>query len=348
MENENLAETGQRETREQRKEKELGEKLDALNQLRGIDFDEVMGYVYREVMHGGRQALPPLESIAFDHEIGLLYGPGRYNVLYEVTAADGQKTRRSVRYHIGQEYAPLHRQYCQENGRPCSLDQLQPQRPGLAFGDFLTEEKAKGLIALLGAVKMVLGGRGDDQAETLKFMLDQQQKTLAAVLQSKPAAQAFPESLMTEAFKMLSRRAEPSDSMGGVRNQLELFREMQAIVNPPPVIESREDAGPMEKLIEKALEILPSFLAQHNGNIPQAAAAAKKKNPLLISFLKNKDAQRGAYAGLLKRYGRAEADKWAVSFGLDPSNLAALDVTAQAPAQQQRSAPAGADGVIHL
>ena len=339
-----------RETREQRKARELSDKLDNLNQLRGLDFDELVGYVYREILHGGRQSLPPLENIALDHEMGLMYGPGRYFVLYDVTMENGEHIKKSVKYNIGPEYAEMHRRFCLENGRPCFLDLQQAQRPqGMALADFFTEDKAKGLIALLGAVKMVLGGRNDEQSETLKYMLDQQTKTLNILLTNKAAAPSMPDALVSEAFRMLTKRQEPANPLADMRTQLDFMRDLQSIVNPGQAApETEKEMGMVEKLIEKALEVLPAFLAQHNGNIEKAATAAKKQNPLVMSFLKNKDAQRGAYSGLVKKFGQSAADQWARSFGLDPSMLAAVEVTATNRAAPQAAAAGRNNGVTFL
>ena len=345
--------TEARETRDQRKQRELAEKIDEINALRGLDFSEIVGYCYREVMHGGRQSLPPLENIVQDHELGLIYGPGRYMVLYEVYLEDGTKVKKSIKYNIGPEYNRLHHDYCQQNGLPCYLDQVQQQtKGGFALSEFMTEDKVKGLIALLGAVKMVMGGQGSQsETENLRFMLEQQNKTLNTLLTSKPAAGAgITDTLVSEAFKLLSNRQQAPNQLDSMRQQLDFIRDLQGMANPAqePI---EKDESAMEKLISKALEILPAFLQQHNGNIERAAAAAKKQNPMIMAFLKNKDAQRGAYAGLLNQYGKEKADRWAHSFGLDPSTLGAIDVHVNKPAAQPtKPAAAGPanSGVIFL
>ena len=325
-----------RESRDQRKQRELSEKIDQLNSLRGLDFEEVIGYVYREVFGGGRQALPPVENIASDHDFGQLYGPGKYMVLYEVVLEDnGERVKRTIRYNIGPEYAAIHKQYCLENNRPCLLDSYGQQGgrgPGFQISDYLTEDKVKGLIGLLGAVKMILGSRNDSESETLKFMLEQQSKTLQAVLTQKPAASSMPDTLVSEAFKLLTHRQEPKNHLATMREQLDFMRDLQGITNPAPIVEEKE-LSPLEKLFEKALEIIPGLLQQHNGNIEKAAAAAKKQHPFITSFLKNRDAQRGAYSGLVKKYGKEAADRWAAGFGIDPSVLTAVDAEFVRPSQ---------------
>ncbi|MCK9492670.1 MAG: hypothetical protein M0Q24_11360, partial [Sulfurimonas sp.] len=65
-------------TREEKEAAQLEKHLGKLYQLRGMEGEEVKGYVYREVMGGSSASLPPVDRVLMDHELGQLYGPGKY------------------------------------------------------------------------------------------------------------------------------------------------------------------------------------------------------------------------------------------------------------------------------
>ena len=302
-------------TREEKEAAQLERHLDVLHQLRGIDGDEVKGYVYREVMGGSNASLPPVDRVLMDHELGQLYGPGKYRVTYMIFRGC-ETTRRTERYNIGREFAPVHRQFCEENGLPCFLDQNTAipgeRRPaGASFADFLGSGKAQELLALAAGLKQLIGGQQNDQKEILVELIR---------AQNKPH-QGMGESIVAKALEMMGtpKNSSPVALLG---EQIDMFQKIQNTFQPPPPPpEKEEPMGFWEKGIEMAMAALPQILQQNNGNIEAAAKALKAQNASLRIALGMPSVQKQAYQELSKRYGQAQADRWAAGFGLDPVNL---------------------------
>lgn len=302
-------------TREEKEAAQLERHLDVLHQLRGIDGEEVKGYVYREVMGGSNASLPPVDRVLMDHELGQLYGPGKYRVTYMIFHGS-ETTRRTERYNIGREFAAVHRQFCEENGLPCYLDQNTAipgeRRPaGASFADFLGSGKAQELLALAAGLKQLIGGQQNDQKEILVELIR---------AQNRPQ-QGMGESIVAKALEMMGapKQASPVALLG---EQIDMFQKIQSTFQPPaPAPEREEPMGFWEKGIEMALSALPQILQQNNGNIEQAAKQLKAQNASLRIALGMPSVQKQAYQELSKRYGQGQADRWAAGFGLNPVNL---------------------------
>jgi len=321
-----MSEEDKKLTREEKEAAQIERHLDVLHQLRGIDGDEVKGYVYREVMGGTNASLPPVDRVLMDHELGQLYGPGKYRVTYMIF--HGETTRRTERYNIGREFAALHRQFCEENGLPCYLDQNTAlpgdRRPaGTSFADFLGSGKAQELLALAAGLKQLLGGQQNDQKEILVELIRSQNKPQAGM----------GESIVAKALEMMGapKSASPAALLG---EQLDMFQKIQSTFQPAaPAPEREEPMGFWEKGIEIALAALPQILQQNNGNVEQAAKQLKAQNASLRIALGMPSVQKQAYQELSKRYGQGQADRWAAGFGLNPVNLRGeVKVTQEAPA----------------
>lgn len=305
-------------TREEKEAQQLERHLDVLHQLRGIDGEEVKGYVYREVMGGTNASLPPIDRVLMDHELGQLYGPGKYRVTYMIFHGSNT-TRKTERYNIGREFAALHRQFCEENGLPCYLFEnttMPGERPrsGGGLADFLGGGKAQELLALAAGIKQLFGApQQNDQKEILIELI-------------RSNGKAQPQNNMGENIV-----AKALELMGGGRNespvamlsqQLDLFSKMQTTFQQPQPAEKDEDnMGFWGKGIEMALAALPQILQQNNGNIEQAAKNLKSQNASLRVALGIPSVQKQAYAELCKKYGQSQADRWAAGFGLNPVNL---------------------------
>jgi len=312
-----MSEESQKLTREEKEAAQLERHLDVLHNLRGIDGEEVKGYVYREVMGGSNASLPPVDRVLMDHELGQLYGPGKYRVTYMIYHG-GDTTRRTERYNIGREFAAVHRQFCEENGLPCYLDQSTAipgeRRPaGGGLADFLGSGKAQELLALAAGLKQLLGGGQNDQKEILVEMIR---------AQNRPQSNGMGENIVAKALEMMGapRNASPVALLG---EQLDFFQKMQNTFQPQQQPE-KEEAAPVgfwEKGIEMALAALPQILQQNNGNIEQAAKALKQQNASLRVALGMPSVQKQAYQELTKKYGQTQADRWAAGFGLNPVNL---------------------------
>lgn len=308
-------------TREEKEAAQLEKHLGKLHQLRGIDGEEVKGYVYREVMGGSSASLPPVDRVLMDHELGQLYGPGKYKIVYMIFHG-AETTRATERYTIGREFALVHRQFCEENGLPCYLDAnaaMPGERaPKTSFMDFLGGGKAQELLALAAGIKQLLGNGANDQKEILIELIKNQNRP----------AQGMGESIVAKALEMMGQPKEATSPAALLSQQLDMFSQLKNTF----ASEKEEGTAPMgfwEKGIEMALAALPQILQQNNGNIDQAAKQLKAKNASLRIALGIPSVQKQAYQELTKRYGQSQADKWALGFGLNPANLrgevAALD-----------------------
>jgi hypothetical protein len=331
-------ETKKRETKAEREQRRLDERMQSLHAMRGRAEElDVRGYVYRKTWQGRPVALPPVEQFLLDDDIGLLYGPGEYVATYFDTETN--QNIGTMRYSIGAEYAELHRQACQIEGRPCYLDGSASipgqQRPaGFNIAELLDKDKLQGMAAFLGTLKMVLAP-GNDKA--LEMVMSQQTALMQSMQNRGPNVS---DAIATEALRMIG--AERKAEKTSLKDQLEIFREVQGIIQPE-IMEAREAKeevaamSPMERTINKALDALPALLEQFGGNVKQAADHTRKANPLEAALLKGSPKlQREFYSQCVSRYGQAMADQWAVSYGINPANLLPSNKS-QNPAAQSGS-----------
>jgi len=321
-------------TKEERDLARLQARIEQICELRGMDADEVAAYVYRESAHSGRTTLPPHDRVLQDHELGLIYGPGRYYVSYVVQMMDGTKKTANLRYNIGREYLPLHRAFCAENGLPCLADmQADAPRPS-GLSDFLTREKVESIAGIAGLLKSILAPNN----EAMQMLQAQQIEMIRSMGGNK---QSLPESLLVEAFKSLKPAAPVAalPAPPSLREQLDLFHEIRDAVAPAPApVHQSEDAGPMQFFIDKAMDLFPSILEKFNGNETAAAQAIKKENFLVRSMMKKPDVQKSFYRAALENYGEQRADNIARGFGINPASLKATTTQAAAPSSLQKPA----------
>jgi len=321
-------------TRSERQEIRMRERLDRIEELRGEYIDDVTAYVYRETLSGENTSLPPVKGVLADHELGLLYGPGKYKVVYrylDLSGGDGQEkyTSTSVRYSIGPEYAQLHREDCAMHGRPCYFDARAaipgipaPQDNGLS--SLLNEDKIKGIIALLGAFKMMIGqDRGSDE---LRYMLAENTKLLQSAIagRSQPTSD-FGSRMLEQMLPKLLEHKEVNP-MQQLDAQLNMFGKLQELTNPQIAQQRREEEevknqGPFAKLIDKAMDMLPAFLERFNGDEYAAAKAVKSENIMARMMLSNEDAQKAFYQATSQKYGQNAAERWAAGFGINPEKF---------------------------
>jgi hypothetical protein len=314
-------------SKEEKEVAQLERHLDVLHSLRGIDGDEVKGYVYREVMGGTNASLPPVDRVLMDHELGELYGPGKYRVTYIIWHGTEQ-TRKTERYNIGREFANVHRQYCSENGVQCYLDSntMLPgeRRPQMGISDFLGSGKAQEVLALVAGLKQILGNGQNDQKELLIEMIRSQNRPQAGM----------GETIVAKALEMMGSPKQNNSPASILGEQLDIFQKMQSTFLPPAAEKDSEPMSFWEKGIEMAMGAIPQILAQNNGNIEQAAKALKQQNASLRIALGMPTVQKAAYKELAGKYGQAQADRWAVGFGLNPVNLRGEVKTEQSNAKQ--------------
>jgi hypothetical protein len=344
-------------TKSERQQAHLEARLDRLLELRGENIDDVTGYVYRENWGSGKVSLPPIQGVLEDHEFGIHFGPGRYSVVYRFIDLD-QETKgeedfkpknTTIIYQIGPEYAELHREDCRINNRQCYIDSkaiipgMEPPKESV-LASILNEDKIKGLVGLLGAVKLLLGNK--DGSEDLRMMLTENTKLLQTALggSRKNESNSFPEKIMEISLNRLLENKPDKSPREQLKDQMEMFSMVRDLANPEAAETKRaakEESmkGPLEKMVDKAMDILPVFLERFNGDERKAAQAVQKENPMAKLLLSSKDAQEAFYRSTSRQYGSAAADRWAQGFGIDPSRFQ--------PAAQTVSAPVHSD-VIQL
>lgn len=316
------------ESRDDKERREMLERIDDLNHLRGLDTLDLTGYVYRKnrLRRNESLSLPPVYEILSDDEIGQLYGPGFYLVVYHCKLSSGKKETKSIQYNIGREYLSKHKQYCNETGETFYGNEIEPAKNNAA--DFFSKDKIESIVAILGALKMVFGNNQppeQNQFQNLKMLIEPQMQLLERFIVNKP--QSLPDSIVSEAFKALSDKRQPKES--NLKEQLELFREFKELTEPAAekekreAIEEEQNMSPLDKMLSKAIEMLPSFLEAHNGNIQSAATAVQKKKPFEVAMLKsNPKLQLAFFNELVKNQGIQAAKQWALSFGLNAELLA--------------------------
>lgn len=326
-------------SREERNNIRLIERLEQIHKMRGQEVPEVVGYVYRDNWDATKSALPPVRAILLDHEFGALYGPGRYSVSYfkreelEDGNLSGLEKFGTVTYNISAEFAPVHVEFCRENGRTPQLDSRaiipgmqQPQQNGLA--DLLTPEKMKAAAGFLAALKEITGSGNQNQSQLFQLTTE----LIRANGRNPQQAGGVGDSVVQEALKMIAAPRHQDNPMKALRDSVETLRDLQTLTNPAAAaaLEEEKEEKKMtytEKMISQALDALPQLLQAFGGNVKAAAQQAKQDNPFQTSMIKaSPKLQREFYTQCSARYGRNHADQWALGLGLDPSTLGAMEV----------------------
>jgi len=313
-----------KETLAERQERELREKVERISQMRNID-GGIFGYVYRLAADRSQVALPPIYSVMDDDEIGVNFGPGKYRIIYFQDLDDGtRKAITTMTYNIGREYLEPHRDFCKENGKKClhdgNVDAMgYAQNPGgNGLGDLLEPKKMQAAAGFLAALKMILNpDNGNDKH--FKMLADQNAALIQAAFNR--AGNGPSDAIVTKAMDVL---AAPTKQQNDFEARLAEFTKIQNMVqryNPtgtaPQEVEQEEPKGTMEKLIDKALDSLPAFLESFNGNVKQAATAAKAQNKITAAIIKASPAlQEQFYQSMVQKFGKSMADQWAAAYGL--------------------------------
>ena len=290
-------------TREEKQIKKLEHHLQTIADIRQIECDEIVGYFYRETTGQKPEALPQVEEVLTDDEVGRRLGPGRYKAIYRIIDEDGSSVYKVVRYRIAREYARLHREYCAETGEQYfgGIEQQKPQDGGLL--SLLTGGRAQELIGIAAGVKALFSAP------------------------PPPPAQSMSDAVMVAMIQNMNKPAPPAaDPVAAMGAQLDLFAKLRDVtapqLPPPPAPEKEEkEMSFMDKTIEMGLQFLPEILNKNNGDIQKAAAAAKLESKKLRALLLVPSVHKPAYQALVKKYGQAAADQWAAGFGLDPVKL---------------------------
>jgi hypothetical protein len=336
-----------RENMAERMERYAVEKIEAICAMRG-DYDDgqLIGYVYREDLQGGRYACAPANRALDDHEFGIMYGPGVYTVLYHHKPDDGSRLKhvRSLRYHIDSSYADLHEKFCIENGLTPRAGRLTRGTNTQSLGGFnvaaaLDPKNMQGYAQFLGVLKTILAPPGED-ARTLQMLMAQNTELIKSL--AAPRTGGTSDAIVTEALRMLKTGGGKGTDFQDMLQNLGQMKEVISGFLPAPaagvVQDAEEQETPMQKMINKALDHLPDLLAAYNGNVAAAAAAAAndKKNKLTGLLIKNSPAlQAQFHSAMVDRFGREHADQWATAYGITPPNILPFPEAPPAPPQQQ-------------
>lgn len=296
----------------------LEKRIARLNEVRGMSELITKARIYRMTESGLRLSLPPLHTFLEDEDLGKFYGPGDYFVSYEVEDENGQFHNTAVKYNIGQEFANTHRRYCQETGNECFLrpdtkipgDYAQ-SRP--SFLESLSSEKIALISGLLAAFKSLMSGSSGD----LKTIIEAQSKMIASAMSTKSQAPEKSGVLDLLSTRLLERAINPEPapdpikslvgSMGAIKEIKELFGDN----------EGKGEAGMMQMLVEKGMELLPMILSQH-GNDARKAGVALRDNKMVQAFISNPEAQAAFYASAKTRIGEDAANRLASGLGIAP------------------------------
>lgn len=330
-------------TREERQHEAMEARLDRLAELRGDAIEDVVGYVYRETWGSDKTSLPPIRGVLEDHELGLLYGPGRYIVSYrfvdlskirdeddETELGYLKKSSTTIRYSIGPEYADLHREDCATHGRKCYLDSRasipgfeSPKETGLM--SVFKDDNIKGVMAFLTVLKQFFPSHGG--SDDLRVMLAENTKIIQAMANgNRNASGMLPEKILELTMTKMLERPEQKSPGALLKEQMDIFDMIESRRNPEASERRREQEEermktPFDKLIEKAMDVLPVFLAKFDGDESKAAAAVKRENPMASVMLRSPVAQKAFYRATVEKHGQLAADRWASAFGIDPSTM---------------------------
>lgn len=343
----NLEETRPK-TREEREIKRLETRVSRIAALKNrADLsDDVIAYVYHERRDDeSRTTAGRIRAVLDDYEFGIRFGPGKFFVVYNFTDQEGRESSTSIHYSTGPEFLEPYRQYCAENSLPF-VDRTTAQKPsGGGVLDLLDRGRVEALAGLAGLAKQVFNpGGGQEQ-------LFAQNARLMEMLATRSNNPGLSDQIVIESIKSMRQPASaqaaalpPPSPREMMREQLDFLRDLQEVreVTQP---KDEKEAGPMQFLIEKALEILPSILEKHNGNETAAAQALKQQNFFVRSMLQKPDVQKSFYRAAVENYGPESAARWARGFGIDPAKFSAQ---AAAPRQAQPTQPAARSGVMRL
>jgi len=317
-------------TREERQLIEIENRMARLQELRGNNaLYDVRGYCYRETLGSEKTALPPVTDFLEDHQIGVMFGPGKYVVNYHFFGLDGdKKAQRSFTYNIGPEYAVLHREHCTQTGAPCWLD-AQTRIPGISgqseslLSVILSKDKLEGVAALLAMVRAFFPANSSNS--DLKDILAENYKLLGTAI---GAGKGQKNDTISDKIVELSvaRMMEKPNPKKEMLEQLDFVNQIREMTAPAPYREeppamTEEKTGPFDKMINLAMEHLPAFLERFGGDEQRAAQQIKKENPAASIMLMNPSARKAFYSAMVTEHGQESADKWARGFGIDPATM---------------------------
>lgn len=267
-----------KETREERERRLFDEQVARINEMRNmteLEGLDVEGYVYRKKLMGGQESLPHIFQILEEEQVGIVLGPGKYNIMY-YTKDENNKSRfiGSCTHNIGREYLRSHQEYCRQEGIECLFDSEasgRNQRPERGFASEIINgidaEKLKGIAAFVGTLKAIMSPPPpppppDSSSKILEFVL-------AKTLEQPRQTTSTTENLAMDVLRGIIQKSPASE----IKSQIELFKEFNSLANPGPV----DDRSSGEKMVDRAIEagskIVPPILEAINKQSQQRQTA---------------------------------------------------------------------------
>lgn len=307
-----------KEIREEKRLQKLEERLERIHFLRGLENDyDIRGYVYKIRTNGRRDTCAPVDSVLDDHDFGIQYGPGLYEVIYVVKDLDEKETRKCVSYSIHSSYKALHKSWCIENGIEF-IDESFTQAAAPAAGprfDFSRLMTPEGATAILGAVEALKRLFSGGQSDLLRDLLNQQNKVIESALSGSKKENALENKIMAAAVdRMLAPAKSGFEEM---RGQIDMLKELGLATGL--IQESTDEKGPGAAILEKALEHLPALLERFANNPVHAGRALIREQPGARILLASKKNQAAAIAAVQARHGSQVAQGLAQGAGIKPS-----------------------------
>lgn len=308
-------------TRAEKEREELEQRLATLKTLRGSTGD-IVGYIYRKGAYGKRTACPKLYRFVEDDEFGQIYGPGDFDCMYNATLSDGTELVKHVTYNIGDEFYPLHLDYCKANRiRPTAQDPANISAPSsaLTLSSLLEKEKVEGLAALVGVFSSLFK-RHDSSRDIIELMKVFAQQQKAPAFQDQIISQ-----LLTRSLEVQQPQRRQNSGLSELREQISFLGELKEVISgdtqPPAVIEKQSnentEGGYMDMMLKMAMAALPGILERFQGNAA-AAAASMKTNPVVAPYLADEKRRNEFYQMVKEKHGKDQADEMARGFGFVP------------------------------
>ena len=308
-----LKEKTSKELAEERRIQKLEERLEKLAELRGIEDEfEVKGYVYKIRANNSRDTCRPAYAVLDDHEFGLQYGPGKYEVVYIVNGT--RENSRHIHYSIHPSYKSLHKEWCLENGEDFydesqQVAQIAQGAPRIDFSKLMTPEGAAAIFAGVEALKRVFGG---GQNELMRDMMNQQARVIESALGGSKKESALENKIMSAAVERLL--APQKSNFEEMRGQIDMLKELG--VSTGLLQDPHEEKGPGSAIIEKALEHLPALLERFANNPVHAGRALIREQPGARLLLATKKNQAAAIEAVQRKHGSEIAQGLAQGVGI--------------------------------
>jgi len=246
-------------------------------------------YKYNEADGGGKrrvQVYKYYNTIPDSHEVGVLFGGGRY-LLWLSGIKDGKRFSRSFNLKLGKNYDDL----------------------------MVAAKRDKNVSAIVGGGASASGSGSHgpvDVMQVMNFALTLVEKISGSIPKQSTAPQ-LPEAVLTNLYQHMQRLMF-SQARDTQRMIQELRKDDDTIEYEPAVAVNPADNDFAIKIIELIKSVLPTLL---NPLIGSGVVSAAKKTEEFRRIKDNPDLQREVIEGLKREVGPENTEKIKRSFGLD-------------------------------